>query len=334
MMASEKFCLRWNDFESNISSAFRDIRQEKEFFDVTVACDEEQMQAHKVILSACSPFFKTVLRRNQHQHPLLYLRGVSFKDLEAVLNFMYHGEVNVAQDDLNSFLQVAEDLKVKGLTQNNSGSDKKGTDNIPNNKTSFLKSEPRTEPPHPHPSEQDISHSSKRSRPTPPSTAPRSTYQQPPTQESDDIEVIVPAVKSEPRDTVHSAQTNNQNMVQQEQAMAMYDMSQQQESIAEQYDDSYGVDYDGQYVDQGYGAGGTNQGGGQDASGTGLPSTHDQCPYCYKSIHKATLRRHIKNQHENAGSVKCNFCDGIFKNESSMKDHQRQKHNVYQSLPI
>ena len=115
-MSSEKFCLRWNDFESNISSAFRDIRDEKEFFDVTVACEDEQLQAHKVILSACSPFFKNVLRRNQHQHPLLYLKGVSFRDMEAVLNFMYHGEVNVAQDDLNSFLQVAEDLRVKGQT--------------------------------------------------------------------------------------------------------------------------------------------------------------------------------------------------------------------------
>ena len=114
-MSSEKFCLRWNDFERNISSAFRDIRDEKEFFDITLACDDEQLQAHKVILSACSPFFKNVLRRNQHQHPLLYLKGVSFRDMEAVLNFMYHGEVNVAQDDLNSFLQVAEDLRVKGI---------------------------------------------------------------------------------------------------------------------------------------------------------------------------------------------------------------------------
>ena len=113
-MSSEKFCLRWNDFESNISSAFKDIRDEKEFFDITIACEDEQLQAHKVILSACSPFFKNVLRRNQHQHPLLYLKGVSFRDMESVLNFMYHGEVNVAQDDLNSFLQVAEDLRVKG----------------------------------------------------------------------------------------------------------------------------------------------------------------------------------------------------------------------------
>merc|ERR1712123_8079 len=119
-MSSEKFCLRWNDFESNISVAFREFREDKDFFDVTLACDDDQIQAHKVILSACSPFFRNVLRRNPHQHPLLYLKNVKFTDLQSVLNFMYHGEVNVAQEELNSFLSVAEDLKVKGLTQNQS----------------------------------------------------------------------------------------------------------------------------------------------------------------------------------------------------------------------
>jgi len=117
-MGSEKFCLRWNDFESNISSSFSELRDDKDFFDVTLSCDDEQIQAHKLIISACSPFFRNVLKRNPHQNPLLYLKGVRFNDLQAVLNFMYHGEVNVAQEDLNSFLAVAEDLKVKGLTQN------------------------------------------------------------------------------------------------------------------------------------------------------------------------------------------------------------------------
>ena len=116
-MSSEKFCLRWNDFESNISVAFRELRDDKDFFDVTLACDDDQIQAHKVILSACSPFFRNILRRNAHQHPLLYLKGVKYTDLQSVLNFMYHGEVNVAQEELNSFLAVAEDLRVKGLTQ-------------------------------------------------------------------------------------------------------------------------------------------------------------------------------------------------------------------------
>merc|ERR1712168_644586 len=118
MGSNEKFCLRWNDFESNISTAFKEIREEKDFFDVTLACeDEDQISAHKVILSACSPFFRSVLKRNRHEHPLLYLKGVKYGDLVAVLNFMYHGEVNVSQEDLNTFPAVAEDLKVKGLTQ-------------------------------------------------------------------------------------------------------------------------------------------------------------------------------------------------------------------------
>merc|ERR1712211_158403 len=95
-MASEQFCLRWNDFESNISVAFRELREEKDFFDVTLACDDSQVQAHKVILSACSPFFRNILRRNPHQHPLLYLKGVKYKELLSVLDFMYEGEVNVA----------------------------------------------------------------------------------------------------------------------------------------------------------------------------------------------------------------------------------------------
>ena len=133
-MANEKFCLRWNDFESNISVAFQDIRDDKDFFDVTLACDDEQIQTHKLILSACSPFFRSILRRNPHQHPLLYLKGVKFIDLQSVLNFMYHGEVNVAQEELNSFLTVAEDLQVKGLTQIN--------DDTQNEKIKF--SQPKT----------------------------------------------------------------------------------------------------------------------------------------------------------------------------------------------
>ena len=92
-MSSEKFCLKWNDFESNISGAFRELRDEKDFFDVTLACDDNQIKAHKVIISACSPFFRNVLRQNPHQHPLLYMRGVSFTDLQSVLTFMYQGEV-------------------------------------------------------------------------------------------------------------------------------------------------------------------------------------------------------------------------------------------------
>ena len=133
MATKEKFCLKWNDFESNISSSFKDIKDEKDFMDVTLSCGESQVTAHKVVLSACSSFFRSVLRRNPHQHPLLYMKGVSFTDLESLLDFMYYGEVNIAQENLNSFLSVAEELQVKGLTQSSSSSSSK--DNSSRNQT-------------------------------------------------------------------------------------------------------------------------------------------------------------------------------------------------------
>ena len=116
MGSTEKFCLRWNDFETNIRSAFGDLKEEKDFSDVTLVCADHQVEAHRVILAACSPFFKKVLRKVQHSHPLIYMKGVKFSDLEAVLSFVYHGEVSMAEADLNSFLAVAEELEVKGLT--------------------------------------------------------------------------------------------------------------------------------------------------------------------------------------------------------------------------
>ena len=93
-MPSEMFCLKWNDFQSNCTYAFRDLREDKDFLDVTLSCGEEQIQAHKVIISACSPFFRDVLRKNPHTHPLLYLKGVKFTHLQSLLTYMYRGEVH------------------------------------------------------------------------------------------------------------------------------------------------------------------------------------------------------------------------------------------------
>ena len=117
MGSSEKFCLRWNDFEANISSAFRDLKNEKDFSDVTLACADGQIEAHKVILAGSSPFFNRILKKNSHSHPLIYLKGIKFSDVEAVLNFIYHGKVNIEEANLNDFLEVAEELEVKGLVQ-------------------------------------------------------------------------------------------------------------------------------------------------------------------------------------------------------------------------
>ena len=106
---AENFCLKWQHFEANLSSAFQELRTEADFFDVTLVCgDGQHIEAHKVVLSACSVFFRDLLRKIKHPQPLLFLKGVKFSEIVSILNFMYEGEVTVVQDDLNSFLSVAE----------------------------------------------------------------------------------------------------------------------------------------------------------------------------------------------------------------------------------
>ena len=118
---SEKLCLQWNDFRANVHSAFGKLRDDKEFTDVTLACEDGQkLEAHKVILAASSPFFEKILQNSKHPHPLIYLRGFQSKDLVAILDFLYFGEANVFQENLDSFLAIAEELKLKGLTDQNS----------------------------------------------------------------------------------------------------------------------------------------------------------------------------------------------------------------------
>ena len=120
MSSSEKLCLKWNDFQANYCDSLRDLRGDQEFSDVTLACDGDvQIEAHKIILSASSPFFKSILKRSKHPHPLLFLKGLRNSLLVSILDFIYDGEVNIAHEDLNEFLAAAEDLKVKGLSEEN-----------------------------------------------------------------------------------------------------------------------------------------------------------------------------------------------------------------------
>ena len=117
---SEKLCLQWNDFQENIKIAFGNLREDNDFADVTLACEDgQQVEAHKVILAASSPFFQKLLGRNKHPHPLIYMRGMESGDLLAIVDFIYCGEANVFQENLDSFLAIAEELQLKGLMGKN-----------------------------------------------------------------------------------------------------------------------------------------------------------------------------------------------------------------------
>ena len=120
----EKFCLKWNDFQTTVSQSFGLFRCEEDFFDVTLVSDDEvQMSAHKLVLSACSTFFRSILTKNVHTNPLLYLSGVSSTNIGFILDYVYHGEVQIHQEQLDSFLDAAQMLRISGLTSDKNNQD-------------------------------------------------------------------------------------------------------------------------------------------------------------------------------------------------------------------
>ncbi|XP_059479324.1 protein jim lovell-like isoform X2 [Neocloeon triangulifer] len=113
--AGDQFCLRWNNFQSNIVSVLDNLKEQEDLVDVTLVCEGHAVKAHKVILSACSPYFRNVFKENPCQHPIVILKDVHNAELDALLSFMYQGEVYISQDRLSSFLRTAEILQVRGL---------------------------------------------------------------------------------------------------------------------------------------------------------------------------------------------------------------------------
>ena len=119
---SEKFCLKWNDFHSNVSKSFRMFRNEDYLHDVTLVSDDHhQVSAHKLVLSACSEYFKDIFKNNKNPnvHPLLCLNGISSDDLKNIMDYIYNGEVQIFQENLDGFLYIAQRLKLEGLIQEN-----------------------------------------------------------------------------------------------------------------------------------------------------------------------------------------------------------------------
>ncbi|XP_040571888.1 uncharacterized protein [Lepeophtheirus salmonis] len=114
---SQVFCLRWNNHRNNLLSVFDHLLQTEAFCDVTLACDGSSIKCHKMILSACSSYFQTLFMENTCEHPIVFLKDIKYNEIRAILDYMYKGEVNVAQEELPGLLKVAELLKVKGLVE-------------------------------------------------------------------------------------------------------------------------------------------------------------------------------------------------------------------------
>ena len=133
-MQNDNFCLCSNCFDNHIRTFWQHFQDEHNFCDVTLACEDKQIKAHRMVISSFSPVLKNIVKLNhQIEHTFIYLRRIKFGDLQNLVLFMYQGELNVAEEDVSSFLEVANDLLVRGLSEGNVlASDSDNTQNFQN----------------------------------------------------------------------------------------------------------------------------------------------------------------------------------------------------------
>lgn len=115
--ATQAFCLRWNNYQSNMVNVFDQIFHDEKYVDVTLVCEGTFIKAHKIVLSACSPYFQQIFDTVASPHPVIVLKDMLLSELKPILDFMYKGEIYVAKEQIGVLLRVAESLKVRGLAE-------------------------------------------------------------------------------------------------------------------------------------------------------------------------------------------------------------------------
>ncbi|XP_065334525.1 protein jim lovell-like isoform X4 [Cloeon dipterum] len=131
MAEGQLYSLKWNNYVDHIRTTFASLRVDRDLIDVTLSCEGKRITAHKMLLSACSPYFKSIFKENPCQHPVIVFRNIAFDDLAALIEFIYNGEVGVAEENLASFLNTAELLEVQGLTKSGQPAKKRNLETSP-----------------------------------------------------------------------------------------------------------------------------------------------------------------------------------------------------------
>ncbi|XP_076222194.1 uncharacterized protein LOC116434039 isoform X14 [Nomia melanderi] len=121
MEDDQQFCLRWNNHQSTLIQNFDTLLESGTLVDCTLAAEGKYLKAHKVVLSACSPYFEGLLSQHYDKHPVFILKDVKFKELKAMMDYMYRGEVTISRDQLAALVNAAESLQIKGLSESKTG---------------------------------------------------------------------------------------------------------------------------------------------------------------------------------------------------------------------
>jgi len=294
----EKYCLKWNDFTSNLSTAFQDLRKDEDFFDVTLLTEDSEIKCHKLVLGACSPHFRQIIKRlSSTQNPAIYLRGVRHEDIKNILEFMYLGEVNIAHEDLDSFLAVAQDLCIKGLTQDNNTSSQN----------------------HETPSQTPMGSGSRSPAPSKRPREPKPDRGQPPSKTLKREQLV--QLKQEPQQH-HEAIAIDHNIV--------IDNANDDEGNMEAYDEYY--DEEATLENP------TGEDDNKGFEEVGLIPMADgmvQCSTCGKTLSTMqSARRHYNLIHakDTIDMATCPICQKQFSGKSYVDDHMRKTHKISKKM--
>nr|CAD7571606.1 unnamed protein product [Timema californicum] len=112
---SQKFCLKWTNYQHHLSESFISLLQTESMADVTLSAQGKRIHAHRIVLSVCSPLFQELLSNCQDPHPVIIFSEMNFNDICSIVEFVYRGELSIGGDRMTSVLKVAEELKIRGL---------------------------------------------------------------------------------------------------------------------------------------------------------------------------------------------------------------------------
>lgn len=329
--SSECYVLKWDEFHSSVANSFTDLRNEEDFLDVTVAIDQDhQLQAHKVVLSASSPYFREILKRNPAQHPVLVMPpAIKFADLAAVVDFIYQGEVKIPINQVDDFVSLAQMLKIRGLTEDLEKVDGKKKTAIPQARLppGTLMSRKRSSGGPPPPQQPPVpSPQAKRARgPILSSQLMGNPAKFPPMQAGPSTAPVGPEEGDDgiPDDDLHEVDDEDGN------------------EIYGEYDEQYGQEF-------GMQDNSANPPAQQQAQQAGLQLTGLFCPKCRAMCHGVeALKDHMIKAHgmpgadaqppagqeENKKTHVCHICDKAFKGLKNVRAHLKRVHKITGNPP-
>ncbi|XP_023709919.1 broad-complex core protein isoform X10 [Cryptotermes secundus] len=327
----EQFSLRWNNFHSNLTSGFHALLQGEDLVDVTLAAAGQFVQAHKIVLSVCSPYFKELFKVNPCRHPIVILKDVGHKELVAILQFMYQGEVNVQQEELSAFLKTAEMLQIKGLT----GDDSPST-NVPTSVPDTPERTPASRTQQPSLLEPLVVQSE--DPPVRPYKRLRSEASAPPPSSAS---VSSPCVVNEDTNIVEIVEISKPKVepVEYESDIEEVDKLPNQDDPLAQLLGGESSSHSHQDSVQGAtpifaSIPGLSQdsGGSQDGGQGSCSGDHKMCRYCGKMMRRASLKRHVMDQHFPTQRTPCHLCGKVFKNSTSLNSHMNFIHRQYKTI--